>query len=1213
MHAVSYITAELSLLCQEYKKRLDENNSVKAEKVAEKILRELERISDYLPRVNMDGVFFAGELNAHGKEYETEYPHVAEWRKRRESRRKQKREDDEDAEGGETPHKGHGNTKLPYGLCEKHGIEVQKGWTPREAWEALEGKGVSAKEEYRKLKERGKAAKGEKAPAETAAPVAHDYEGASKAYHEKKSAFDGKLKDIRDRMLSVAAYLQSLKIKDELDSVKRSLEESKEIEAEIAGRSLEELEAELEQAKQDYDKLSAINDKWYERPPRNSPEREEWDEWVESLGGKEAIRKMLDDGFQKGGAFSRKTEVANTLEKLKKYGQDGGFAEFSEKAKKLEKQYAELKAKEDACEEKRGDLKNEENQVCDELKEAHKAYSEAVKAKFPTFEDCKTVQDVAERLSAEEFFDGRDLDADLGKNITRETAIITAKDLCAFMDKVPFLKGHCKHLVVRSTVGEWFGGQDYSNVGGYSDNKQVVLNERYYRDYEKSKADWDKYNEETGFHPQGTTFNTIVHHEYSHQLDDYMTKQMGPEAKQFSDTIFKHVCEELNMSEAECKAAVSGYAVNNHSEGAVEWFAEAMSEYTYCENPRPVAQAVGRMVNEYAKRLGLMHTDAVDEYRIRRKKRMDAKAEEEGRWVTTENDHRVHLNEEGVPDKGNPYVLATMRGEGPNPKSREELARHRLQKTARQNRALYSALSDAEKDRHQAEMAWAEAKTELRRLRLRNRVTENRIEEIKQLGYGPDDKDRMRRDLEALDAEMDNILQNRKEWDLGEEEQKEYKEVSGKRNLLKFYYDDFDECFGPDAVTAAHVKEAEERLSAAEKRQAQAEKAVEKARNSIKSASGGPDQERFLTDSERKTAIDTIRDADIWGEMSEAGKAKALESLQHVSDAHLLLLQKTLGNAKIYDSNGSVSTGGSTSWYRPGTGAITMSLEDMDSTRTLWHEYGHFLDDADKSGCNMGTKDVAGYTYATALSKSLELADALHNEAVAKDLQKFFDEVAPGELEFGSWGNGMLKITRKGGGYVEDRYDPAFSTITDKICDALHEFEFHDEEFEEYCKAIGFPQRGSDPKYSDYVEIYYTPKRGLMREREKFKGAKDKFYRILRERAEQRDKATEEHPEYYEKAAEYERRCKKRAEMIGPVSDILCGIFRGNGPWILGGHSADYYSRSDAPHKEAVANYHQMRMMGWTEGLNLLKKIVPSVHDELERTYNEWLWRNVEL
>lgn len=38
--------------------------------------------------------------------------------------------------------------------------------------------------------------------------------------------------------------------------------------------------------------------------------------------------------------------------------------------------------------------------------------------------------------------------------------------------------------------------------------------------------------------------------------------------------------------------------------------------------------------------------------------------EEEGRWVTTENDHKVHISAEGVPDKGNPHVLAVMKGEG---------------------------------------------------------------------------------------------------------------------------------------------------------------------------------------------------------------------------------------------------------------------------------------------------------------------------------------------------------------------------------------------------------------------------------------------------------------------------------------------------------------------------------------------------------------------
>ena len=50
---------------------------------------------------------------------------------------------------------GHGNTRLPYGLCKKYGIDVPPGTTPREAWELLKGKGVNPKEEYRKLKERG--------------------------------------------------------------------------------------------------------------------------------------------------------------------------------------------------------------------------------------------------------------------------------------------------------------------------------------------------------------------------------------------------------------------------------------------------------------------------------------------------------------------------------------------------------------------------------------------------------------------------------------------------------------------------------------------------------------------------------------------------------------------------------------------------------------------------------------------------------------------------------------------------------------------------------------------------------------------------------------------------------------------------------------------------------------------------------------------------
>lgn len=54
--------------------------------------------------------------------------------------------DDDEPEGGG---KSNGNTHLPYGLCEKEGIDT-KGMTPREAWEAYFKKtGVSPMEAYK--------------------------------------------------------------------------------------------------------------------------------------------------------------------------------------------------------------------------------------------------------------------------------------------------------------------------------------------------------------------------------------------------------------------------------------------------------------------------------------------------------------------------------------------------------------------------------------------------------------------------------------------------------------------------------------------------------------------------------------------------------------------------------------------------------------------------------------------------------------------------------------------------------------------------------------------------------------------------------------------------------------------------------------------------------------------------------------------------------
>lgn len=1207
MHAISYITAELSLLCKEYKDALTADKDIKAEKIADEIQKTVEWLTVWCPDFHMDSLFFAGELDHHGKEHETEYPEsVKAWRARRELRRKQKRTDDD--EEAEKPSGGHGNTKLPFGLCEKYGIEVQNGWTPREAWEALEGKGVSAKEEYRKLKEKQKAAETKKAQTVSRHEAARaSFLKTQEDAETKRKELLQKQYDARGREINLEygslSQCKSRFLKAEQERVK-----AKELYETINGRNLDELNAELEDLDKKHRELEEINHKYYDRPPRKTPEYDEWREWCQSLGGREAIQDMLNNEFfTPGGTADRFNKVQRAINAYKLKGPDAGYGEAVKNSKALKKEQRDLEAE---LEKTQNEIKEYQRQVDEGRESVHKAkteYFEAVKERFPTIDDCRTASDVAERLTAEDFFEGTNISCDFGEKVSVDTAKASAKALVDFMDKVPYLKGHCGRLCIENMAGT-----ENSNCFGFSEYGRVALNEKYYADPER----FDKAFQEgldTMFHPPGTTKDSVVHHEYAHQLDRYFSDRWKEPIGKFSAAALKSVSAELGMTERDCMEAVSKYSVNNRSGGAIEWFAEAFSEYTNSKNPRPIAVALGRYVNEYAKTIGLTRNDSVESYRARRQKRLDEK-EEEGRWVTTENDHRIHLNEEGVPDKGNPYVLAVMRGEGENPKSREELVRHRLQRQARQHRAVYSALSDAEKELRHAQDESRDAENSLRKTKMKKKMADRGREQLRELGYGEGDREQMQKDYDELDNEIKSLLNGRDKWSLKGDEAEAYHLMEGKANQLKWHLGSYDEYFGPEAVTDRTVKDAEKRFSDAQRREKKAQEAADDARKATKRLSGSPDQESFLTSQERTSAIEEIQNSDMWNEMSEVGKTKALEDLQNTSDAQLLLLQKTAGNVRIHDSHGYASPSGSSSWYMPGTGAITMSQEDMENGKTLWHEFGHYLDDPKISGCDTDSRESLGYTMQVSLSGALEHSYALHNENAANDLQKLFSESEHGnDLEFGTWGNGVLKITKKDGGYAESPYDPAFCSITDEFSNRFHRYIFDDEEFDKYCKEIGYPQESEDPKWDDYFERYNTPKRKLQRIRPRFKGAEEEYHQKVREISEKRQKILEEHPEYYDRLRERNKRCDERSGRVGPVSDIICAMFRGNGPWIYGSHSPTYYSRSSSPYSEAVANYHQMRMMGWTGELNLLKRLVPSVHDELERTYNEWLWRNLDL
>jgi len=80
--------------------------------------------------------------------------------KQRRAERMHVRFDDEEDQGNNNNNRvnngkgsgGHGNTRLPFGLCKRFGIEIEDGWTPKDAWAALSGMGITADGAYEKLK-----------------------------------------------------------------------------------------------------------------------------------------------------------------------------------------------------------------------------------------------------------------------------------------------------------------------------------------------------------------------------------------------------------------------------------------------------------------------------------------------------------------------------------------------------------------------------------------------------------------------------------------------------------------------------------------------------------------------------------------------------------------------------------------------------------------------------------------------------------------------------------------------------------------------------------------------------------------------------------------------------------------------------------------------------------------------------------------------------
>lgn len=469
---------------------------------------------------------------------------VQEYRRRRAERLAARLDADDDENAGGTAKRGggHGNTKIPFGLCQREGIQVGKDWTPEDAWKALEGKGYSAGEAYKELKETGKVSKKESGgTTETGTKVspgkkdysamdydtlAKEYEDHIRHYKETEEKYRNKDKSIKS-IKAMAGRVKDMKARGDYH-----------------GESYEELE-----------KGESVD--------------------PSSLDG-EAFLKYYSQHFAK--------------KAMDLFGHDV----FSKSDDEIDKMAASQV--EELSNLNFGELNEERSAI-------QKAMSEKAREKYQSVGDCDTPMALEARLRGDDFFVAGDWTSSAMAYHTLDP--ITVKGVGRAFDiikeKFPEMKGMLQPMLVDDSVA----GNAYAHceISSFSP-AQVVLSKDRFGDGSKMLESL-KSDVKNKFHPRGTaSFEAVVTHEYTHAIDDCLSKKYKDElgGKTFCMYVLDRLKENHPMEDKTgLMRKVSAYAVNNNSPQGMEFLAEAISEYCCAKKPRPIAMEVGQIVTEFMK------------------------------------------------------------------------------------------------------------------------------------------------------------------------------------------------------------------------------------------------------------------------------------------------------------------------------------------------------------------------------------------------------------------------------------------------------------------------------------------------------------------------------------------------------------------------------------------------------------------------------------
>ena len=528
--------------------------------------------------------------------------------------------DDSDEEG-EQPKKRKKysalSTRLPFGLCKSEGIDTE-GMTPREAWEAWEKKTGKSAASARAEKMRG-------VKAEETEPKKP----------EPKTIPRGRIANMRSKLLKLRH--ENIVHGIEVDSIKKSLDffkQRKQEEEEMLEGVLSDLNEKYKDVGYDrivqiednkrkrYDSLrDKLNDKKY---GHYGYEGYEWEAFTDDERRKivkdyfklqEDVRKAEHDFHEVEAEVERRDSMRRIERAIK--DSDARIEQYEQKLREVDDPNIEAKLK-------RAE-KNYEKTIAQ--------YDRGVLNKFKSVEDCEFASDVTDYLRAKGYFVGErgKFDADIDVNLDDMTTDY-AKKIGGQIEKVftdyPQFTGLIKGVDCHDMTNEPF----MDNVYGYSqpsNGGKVSLNYAYFKPGGYIEKSYDKCVNDN-FHPPGTTYESIVDHEFTHSMEniinDRLNKGRPVGGQRAADIVMRRVQERLDGSynkgnEDFYRLQVSEYALKNQGlerdadgklirvntayGGNTEWLAEAMAEARTSKSPRDIAVAVREEFEKLMREVGL--------------------------------------------------------------------------------------------------------------------------------------------------------------------------------------------------------------------------------------------------------------------------------------------------------------------------------------------------------------------------------------------------------------------------------------------------------------------------------------------------------------------------------------------------------------------------------------------------------------------------------